>query len=408
VADDQQDALRYSVLSLRTIWWAAAVILLAGIGVATWLLLAYGTGDPQERNQLEAIKTAGTIVIGTGGAAALLLAARRQRTAEIALKQKDQDQAHAARVHVLQERVASTTEADAVERRITDLYAKAVEQLGSATAPVRLGGLYALERLAQNNRGQRQTIANVLCAYLRMPYDLPEDLDDDASAEQRRERRERIEEREVRLAAQRILAEHQRADRPGEPETHWGQIDLNLTEAVLLNFDFSGCAVFSAQFDVATFIGPGHFAGTTFAGRTSFTGARFTEAARFQKTTFTEDAMFDSVAFGDVARFGGARLVRSTFRGARFRKAASFNAAAFEESTEFTGTHFSHDTSFCAAQFMCEANFFSTHFAGTTGFSFAAFDAGVHVDDARFDRGVPWELIPAVTEAQERRTMSGW
>ncbi|MEV4250934.1 hypothetical protein AB0J63_47045 [Streptosporangium canum] len=59
---------------------------------------------------------------------------------------------------------------DATERRVTELYTKAVEQLGHAGAAVRLGGLYALERLAQDNPGHRQTIVNVICAYLRMPY----------------------------------------------------------------------------------------------------------------------------------------------------------------------------------------------------------------------------------------------
>src|SRR5262249_33582048 len=51
-----------------------------------------------------------------------------------------------------------------------ELYTKAVEQLGSDKAPVRLGGLYALERLAQDNSAHRQTIVNVICAYLRMPF----------------------------------------------------------------------------------------------------------------------------------------------------------------------------------------------------------------------------------------------
>ena len=53
---------------------------------------------------------------------------------------------------------------------VTELYTKAVEQLGSDKAPVRLGGLYALERLAQDNPAQHQTIVNVICAYLRMPF----------------------------------------------------------------------------------------------------------------------------------------------------------------------------------------------------------------------------------------------
>jgi hypothetical protein len=142
-----------------------------GIAAAVGLLLAYGRGDAQQRNQLDAIRTAGTIVVGSGGAAALLLAARRQRSTEIALKQKDRDQVDIARAYALQKRVAEDARQDAVERRITELYTKAADQLGSDKAPVRLAGLDALERLAQDNESQRQTIVNVLCAYLRMPYD---------------------------------------------------------------------------------------------------------------------------------------------------------------------------------------------------------------------------------------------
>jgi hypothetical protein len=52
------------------------------------------------------IKTAGSIVIGTGGAATLLLTARRQRFVEL----------------------------DGTERRITDLHTKASELLGSDQA----------------------------------------------------------------------------------------------------------------------------------------------------------------------------------------------------------------------------------------------------------------------------------
>jgi hypothetical protein len=150
------DEVRYRVLSVRAIAAWAVMIVLVGAGVAVWLLVAYTGGNAQVNQvQLEAVRTAGTVVVGAGGAAALLLAARRQRSTEIALRH--------------QERATAITEHDATERRVTDLYTKAVEQLGADKAPVRLGGLYALERLAQDNLGQRQTIVNVLCAYLRMP-----------------------------------------------------------------------------------------------------------------------------------------------------------------------------------------------------------------------------------------------
>ena len=66
------------------------LIVLVGVGATVWLLLAYTGGNADtNRVQLDAIRTAGTIVVGTGGAAALLLAARRQRSTEIALQQTD-------------------------------------------------------------------------------------------------------------------------------------------------------------------------------------------------------------------------------------------------------------------------------------------------------------------------------
>ncbi|MET7459750.1 hypothetical protein [Nonomuraea sp. NPDC005501] len=106
----------------------------------------------------------------------------------------------------------------------TDRFSKAVEQLGSGQAPVRLGGLYALEQLAQNNPRLRQTVVDVICAYLRMPWTPPreEDRRQQIRAAQRAARtrspsraearagRDPDEERQVRLTAQRLLADHLR------------------------------------------------------------------------------------------------------------------------------------------------------------------------------------------------------
>jgi hypothetical protein len=65
------------------------------------------------------------------------------------------------------------TDRDATERRITELYTKAADQLGSDQAPVRLASLYALERQAHSTVEHRQTILDVIWAYLRMPYTPP-------------------------------------------------------------------------------------------------------------------------------------------------------------------------------------------------------------------------------------------
>ncbi|MEV4186322.1 hypothetical protein AB0J28_33335 [Streptosporangium canum] len=88
---------------------------------------------------------------------------------------------------------------------------------------VRLGGLYALERLARNNPGHRQTIVNVICAYLRMPYALPPTPDEAVDRAAARGRTtpppapaDAEGECQVRLTAQRILTAHLRDERPAD------------------------------------------------------------------------------------------------------------------------------------------------------------------------------------------------
>lgn len=177
-ASSDHGIVRYTVLSHKAIVAWAVLIVLAGVGVAVWLLLAYTGGNADaNRVQLDAIRTAGTIVVGTGGAAALLLAARRQRTAEIALKQKDRDQADVARTHALQvqvaeqtrqhqERVAAATEVDAEARRITDLYTKGrrATRLGQGPSPVGRA-----VRPGTPRPGPRRTAADYRQRALRVP-----------------------------------------------------------------------------------------------------------------------------------------------------------------------------------------------------------------------------------------------
>jgi hypothetical protein len=53
------------------------------------------------------------------------------------------------------------------EGQLTDRYTKAVDQLGSQHLDVRLGGIYALERIARDSPYDRTTIEEVLTTYVR-------------------------------------------------------------------------------------------------------------------------------------------------------------------------------------------------------------------------------------------------
>jgi hypothetical protein len=53
------------------------------------------------------------------------------------------------------------------EGQVTDRYTKAVDQLGHEQLAVRLGGIYALQRIARDSPSDRDTIAEILCTYAR-------------------------------------------------------------------------------------------------------------------------------------------------------------------------------------------------------------------------------------------------
>ncbi|WP_406346937.1 pentapeptide repeat-containing protein [Streptomyces sp. NBC_00648] len=53
------------------------------------------------------------------------------------------------------------------EGQITERFTRAIDHLGSQTLDVRLGGIYALERVARNSPDDRPTVTDILCAFVR-------------------------------------------------------------------------------------------------------------------------------------------------------------------------------------------------------------------------------------------------
>lgn len=216
---------------------------------------------------------------GAGAAVGLMLAFRRQRHQELATALNELD--------------AAERRQDAIERRITELYNAAAEQLGSDKAPVRLTALYTLERLANDNERHRQTIVNIICAYLRMPY-TPPPTDHPDPQEEHRERARRNaaryraardnrpapieptphspdprEEHQVRLTAQRLLTTHLQPT----AQHHWSGISLDLTGATLTDFTLTNCTVHHADFSHTTFSGLAVFDAAIFSGPAVFRAA---------------------------------------------------------------------------------------------------------------------------------------
>ena len=278
------------------------------------------------------------------------------------------------------------------------LYTKALEQLGSNQAPVRFSGLYALERLAQDKPAHRQAVVNVICAYLRMPFSptAPAHKREPTASEGQEGpgtqsgpgtdgiSGEWQQEREVRLAAQRILAEHLRDDRddiakhmqPTDPPSarFWANIRLDLTGATLIDFNLANGVMAGANFRGATFSRDTSFSGATFTSAARFGRAIFLGAARFGGATFSRDAQFSEATFSRAARF----------RGATFTSTARFGRATFSRDAQFAGAIFIGDAWFAGAVFGGNAGFRRAGFGGNAGFRRAGFGGDAWFDKAAF------------------------
>lgn len=355
-------------------WIAASVglglVLSVSAAMWCWVNTTEWSAEQKAGAHLDVMKIATSLVVMLGGLGVLYLTMRRQRTQERQL-------AHAIDV-------AATTEEDALARRVTELYAKGVEQLGSDKAPVRLGGLYALERLADDNATQRQTVVNVLCAYLRMPYTPPDRTeldrleaahpeDDSKRMTELRERHEQQQqEQEVRVAARRILAAHLRPKISEETNLptnsgYWPeQLRIDLTGAILVDADFGDCHFDEAVFDR-----------TQFRGATKFHDAHFHSTARFSRAKFRNHVDFSGARF----------LNQAMFTHAEFLAEVDFNRKAMLRAANFDYTTFQRPVRFQTADFELKASFDSTVFGGGVTFHTAKFDSGADFKSSWFGKG---------------------
>lgn len=213
---------------------------------------------------LDAMKVVLTVVGGVGAVVALTVAYRRQRLHEVETYRDD-------------------------TKVILDRFCSAAQLLGSPDAAVRIAGIYAYAALANDAPDARQGCIDVLCTYLRQPYNPPsltarapaalpaQANQPDATTVSTQTRRDPGQEYHVRLTIIRLIRDNLHL--PDDDPRTWRGHDFNFTGAVFDGGDFAG-ATFNgtgtATFADAVIINRLSFAGATFASRTvSFAGARF-------------------------------------------------------------------------------------------------------------------------------------
>jgi hypothetical protein len=201
--------------------------------------------------------------------------------------------------------------------QVTDRYTKAIEQLGSDTLDVRIGGIYALERIARDSARDHPTVMEVLAAFIRehsaepwLPSAAPHQvIPDDGSGHATRP--------DVQAAVTAIGRRHRSYDNRV----------IDLTGADLTLADLFGAHLMSVKLTDVNFTGANLFAahliGTQLQGadfsradlkHVEFVGA-FLDGAHFNGALlwfadFTKASLYH-------ADFTGAELADVNFSGAR-------------------------------------------------------------------------------------------
>jgi len=162
--------------------------------------------------------------------------------------------------------VAQRARADALSKRYQD----AAAQLGHEHAPVRLAGVYEMARLADDWPQQQQTCIDVLCAYLRMPYE-----------------KERPGEEEVRTSIIGLIGDHLGGS--GKRDGAWSRLKFNFGRADMGDGGFRA-PIFRSEvsFDGATF-GDFDFWGPTFHSSVNFWQVKVKTRVELIGPTFEDD-----------------------------------------------------------------------------------------------------------------------
>jgi hypothetical protein len=147
---DGGEARLWHIGTAMAVSFTAAVVGLAGLAWLAWVLLGVAGyrrhGVPSLHDAVGILQLVFASVAGAGALVALIVAYRRQKVAEA-------DSAH-DRTRVFNERFTTIA-----------------AQFGDTQPAVRLAGVHAMAGLADDWKSNRQTCIDVLCAYLRMPYE---------------------------------------------------------------------------------------------------------------------------------------------------------------------------------------------------------------------------------------------
>ena len=415
---DEEHSKIYKVWLWVKRWWLPiAILLITSIGLACALSIPQRVfetpREPANDKSAPVLLAQSNLRLAflyiTGGAIAVMGLVETFRKNNNEKLKNDQDKEKNDRDHLRQVRA---------ERR--ERYTKAVEQLGSQEAPVRMGGVYTLVGLVDEWLEEKslsddqklkegQVIINNLCAYIRSPFTLtshydelsqdsptPEGIYKDKEQEFYADKATLDSEADVRLS---IIKEiHDRIQGP-DKNTPGAWSDFE--------YDFSGSTFFyPIDLTNSYYAKPINFSGSTYKGGAYFTDSTYKGGANFIGSTYEKDVTFSTPIFRSTyvgkADFrgstyeGGAYFSRSTYKdvadfgGSTYQGEANFdgstyntNVAAFNGSTYHGWVHFSGSTYQGQADFSYSTYHGWVYFSGST-YQWAYFSDSIYQGQAVF------------------------
>ena len=337
-----------------------------------------------------------------GGAALVLLETYRKNTNDRAKANADvkaalKNQEHQA--EVLKEQIRQFDENAFKERKAErrERYTKAVEQLGSKEAPVRLGGVYTLvglvdEWLEEKNLEyserlkEGQVIINNLCAYIRFPFTLASHYDelseDKPSSEgiykdnQQKFYTDKAEfksEADIRLS---ILKEiHHRLQGPDEntPGTWSG-----------FEYDFSG-STFFYPIDITNsyYKKPVNFSGSTYQDKVRFDGSVYKDEADFGSSIYKSWATFDGSTYTGWVGFNCSTYQSwADFSGSTYQDGATFMSSTYQSWADFSNSTCQSEVYFSDSTYKGKADFCGSTYQNEVYFSYSTYQSEADFSDS--------------------------
>jgi uncharacterized protein YjbI with pentapeptide repeats len=271
-----------------------------------------------------ALISAGATVVGVGATAMVAIVGLRLSRSVSDRAMATGREANLAAVEAARASVQATLQ-NTRDGQIADLYGKAIEQLGSGKLDLRIGGIYALERIARDSARDHPTVIEVLSAFIREHSHEQSPLAEDGADPLERETRPDVQ------AAVTVIGRRDRARDVRLVDLHGASLArADLADADLSDADFGDTNLSEANLFRAVLTG----ANLT---DTDLTGANLTEAnlsgASLFRANLTGASLFRANLTGASlfrANLSDASLLRTNLSEARLGAAILVRACLIE------------------------------------------------------------------------------